>query len=124
MENKDSIFSDLNSDETEVTPIQGFLTRLIDFGVDILILFILYKLMPRHVFLSITRGNSFMTLLFVIVVFTVSRFLLLIIFSKTIGMMICRVKFLNGHLQPLSTSEKLLSLFRSRFSKIKYYKDK
>jgi uncharacterized RDD family membrane protein YckC len=124
MENKDTIFSDINPDETEAGAVQGILTRLIDSVIDFLILFLLYKFVPRDLFLSITNGSPFLIFIFVIAVFLLSRLLLLMIFGKTIGMMICRIKLLNEQLQPLSTGERLLSLFRTRFSKIRYYKEK
>jgi len=124
MENNDTIFSEIESTETEATWLQGFLTKLLDFAIDILFLFLIYKLVPRDLFLGIARLGSGIIFIIVILVATVYRFLFLLLFNKTIGMMICRVKFLNKGLQPLSAKEKLLSIFRSRFSKIRYYKEK
>lgn len=123
MENND-LFSEINSDETEVTLLQGFLTRLIDFAIDILILLLIYKFIPRDIFVSLIRASSFSIVIIAIIVSVVNRFFFLLLFNKTIGMMICNVKYLNGKLQPLSIKEKIVSLFRTRFSSIKYYKDK
>ena len=124
MENNDTIFSEIEPAETEATSLQSLLTRLLDFAIDILILFLIYKLVPRDILLSIVKLSSFVILIIVILVATIYRFLFLILFNKTIGMMIFRVKFLNKGFQPLSTKEKLLSVFRTRFSQIKYYKEK
>jgi len=124
MENNNTILSEIEPAETEATPLQGFLTRLLDFAIDILILFLIYKLVPRHIVLSIVGLSSAMLLIIVILTATLYRFLFLTLFNKTVGMMICRVKFLNKGFQPLSTREKLLSVFRTRFSPIKYYKEK
>ena len=123
MENNDTIFSEIGPEETEASFVQGFLTGVIDFAVDIAILFIIYILLPWNIFVLINK-YSIMLLLIIVSVTTMQRFLLLIYFNKTIGMMLCNVKYLNKELKPLSTKEKLVSTFRSRFSKIKYYKDK
>lgn len=124
MDNTDTIFSEIKSPEVEVSLLQGFLIRLIDFVIDIAILFLIYLLMPQHVFDEVLSSSPFTRPLIVLVVIIVHRIILLIFFSKTIGMIICSAKLLNKNLQPLSPSEKLLSIFRTRFSAIKYYKDK
>jgi uncharacterized RDD family membrane protein YckC len=124
MENDDTIFSDMHLDETEVSLIQGFLTRLIDFAVDIVILFLLYKFIPHDIIANLINGRSFMLFIIVITVAAAYQFVFLLLFNKTIGMMICQVKYLNKELKPLSAREKVLSIFRTRFSKIKYYLDK
>ena len=123
MENDDTIFSEITPEETEVSLMQGFLTRLIDFAIDIAILVCIYLLMPWNIFALINK-YSIGVLIIVVGVTTIYRFLFLVYFNKTIGMMICSVKYLNKELKPLSTKEKLLSIFRTRFSGIKYYKDK
>ncbi len=124
MENNDTIFSDIKPAQVEVTLFQGLLTRLIDFAIDIFILYFIHLLMPRDLYLYLVRLSALIVPGIVILVVTVYRFLFLMLFSKTIGMMICSVKLLNKEFQPLSTKEKFLSIFRSRFSTIKYYKDK
>jgi uncharacterized RDD family membrane protein YckC len=124
MENNDTIFSDINSDETEAATAQIFLSRLIDFVADVSILVLLFKFIPSEIYQSVAGKNSYFIFILVIVVSILSRFLFLIFFSKTLGMIICRIKYLNGSFQPLSTKEKLKSLFRTRFSPVRYYKDK
>lgn len=124
MENNDTIFTDIKTPEAEVTMIQGFLTRLVDFAIDIVIIFLVYMLMPPEEFLNLIRLSSLFIPAIVVLVMAVYRFLFLMLFNKTIGMMLCRVKFLNKDFQPLSNKEKILSIFRTRFSSIKYYKEK
>jgi uncharacterized RDD family membrane protein YckC len=122
MENNDSIFAELNPEETEVGLTQGFLVRIIDLAVEILILALIYKFMPWDMILSIINISSIMVLLIIMLVTVVYQFLFLVLFNKTLGMMICKVKLLNKDLQPLSVKEKFVSVFRTRFSRIKYYK--
>lgn len=124
MDNNDSILSEINASEIEVTFFQGFLIRMIDFVIDISILFLIYLIMPRDVFHVVLSSSPFIRPAIVLVVIIVHRFIFLMLFSKTIGMMICSAKLLNKNLQPLSPWEKILSIFRTRFSEIKYYKDK
>ena len=124
MDNNDTIFTDIQSPEAEVTMIQGFLTRLIDFAIDMGIIFLIYMLIPRQAFLNLISLSSFIIPGIVILLIGIYRFLFLMLFNKTIGMMLCRVKFLNKEFKPLSNKEKILSIFRTRFSTIKYYKEK
>lgn len=124
MENNETIFSEMETSEVEVTLLQGFLIRLFDFAIDILLLYIFYLLVPRELFLKLTGSSSLLIFVMVLLVVTIYRFLFLMLFNKTIGMMICRAKLLNKKLLPLSPVEKLVSIFRTRFSPIKYYKDK
>lgn len=124
MENNDTIFSEMESAQIEATWLQRFLTRLLDFAIDILMLLLISKLIPYNTLLRIVGLGSFTILVIVIVAATLYRFLFLMLFNKTVGMMICKVKYLNKELQPLPTKEKLLSVFRTRFSPIKYYKEK
>jgi uncharacterized RDD family membrane protein YckC len=124
MENNQSILSDLVSNETEVSVIQGFLTRGIDIAIEVALIFLFYRIVPESVLLSLANRMSFMRWIIVIVIIITYQFFFLFLFGKTLGMMISQVKYLNRDLQPLSTKEKLMSLFRSRFSSIRFYRDK
>lgn len=123
-ENNDTIFSEIESTEMEATLLHRFMTGLLDFAIDILFIFLMYKIIPRDILVSIAKLNSILIPIVVILVVAVYRFLFLMLFNKTIGMMVFRVKFLNKRFKPLSNKEKLLSIFRTRFSQIKFYKEK
>jgi uncharacterized RDD family membrane protein YckC len=123
-ENNDTIFSEIESAETEATSFQRFMTGILDFAIDILFILLLYKIIPRDIVVSISRLGSVLIPVVVILAATIYRSLFLLLFNKTIGMLLCRVKFLNKRLQPLSNKEKLFSIFRTRFSPIKLYKEK
>jgi uncharacterized RDD family membrane protein YckC len=122
-ENNDTIFSEIEAAEMEATLLQRFMTGLIDFAIDILLIFLVYKIIPRDIFVSIAKLNSILIPIIVILLVAVYRFIFLMLFNKTIGMMVFKVKFLNKRFQPLSNKEKLLSIFRTRFSQIKFYKE-
>jgi uncharacterized RDD family membrane protein YckC len=124
MENSQSILSDIVPNETEVSVIQGFLTRVIDIAIEVALIFLFYRIVPESVLFSLANRSSFMRWIIVIVIIITYQFFFLFLFSKTPGMMVCQVKYLNRDLQSLSTKEKLMSLFRSRFSSIRYYRDK
>ncbi len=124
MENNDSIFSDIHPEETRASSIQVIFTRLIDFAVDICVVVLFYLLVPQDVLIAMVRKSSLVTPVIFITILTMYRLLLFLLFNRTIGMMLCRVKLLNGALSPLSPKEKFASLFRSWSSEIKYYKEK
>lgn len=123
MENQDTIFSDITPKEIEAGMLQGFFTRLFDFAIDILVLVALYLLLPMDTILYLLSLSPVVYPLIIIAGSTAYRLIFLLSFNKTVGMMLCRVKLLNKDLQSLSPKEKFLSIFRSRFSSIRYYKD-
>lgn len=124
MENNDTIFSEIHPEETEVGLLQGLLTRLIDIGIELLVLFLVYRFMPADMLRSLINGASYITFFIIVIIVFLYQFLFLLFFNKTVGMMICRAKYLNKKMQPLSAREKLFSVFRTRFSGIKFYKEK
>jgi uncharacterized RDD family membrane protein YckC len=123
-DHNDSIFSDIEPDESLAPPMQRFMTGFLDFAIDIVFIFLVYQIVSRDLLLSIIKLSAAIIPVAVILFATIYRFIFLMLFNKTIGMMITRVKFLNKQFQPLSNVEKLFSLFRTRFSQIRLYKDK
>ncbi|MGC4103804.1 RDD family protein [Ferruginibacter sp.] len=124
MDNNDTIFTDLVPKETEASKLQAVLSSSIDFAIDIMNIVLSIKFSPLPDLLRAMGGESVAFLIGMLLLVTLYRFIFLVFFNKTIGMMITRIKLLNGNLKPLSTLEKLTSIYRTRFSKIKYYKDK
>lgn len=123
MENQDTIFTDITPQETEAGMLQGFFTRVFDFAIDLLLLVACYLIVPRHIIISLLSLSAVVFPIIIIAISTAYRLIFLLLFNKTLGMMLCKVTLLNKDLQPLSPKEKLLSIFRTRFSSIKYYKD-
>jgi len=122
MEDNESIFSNLNANETEASSSQRFGTGLVDVGVNFLILIAIYQIVPLEILVRLTGVSSFLTFIIIMLLLISFRLIFLLLFTKTIGMMIFKVKFLNADLQTLSVKETLLSAFRRRNSQIKYYK--
>ncbi len=123
MENQDTIFSDITPKEIEAGILQKFFTPVFDIAVDMLIIYLLYLVLPRDAFMYLIGISRAMIPAIIVTVSIVQKLFFLLLFNKTVGMILCRVKLLNKDLQPLSPKEKFISLFRSRFSSIKYYKD-
>jgi len=124
MENNDNILSQIHPTETEISLAQGFITRLIDLAVEVLIVLLIYYFMPRNILDNLFSRDSIIIFLILIAIAVGYQLTFLMLFNKTAGMMVCRVKLLNKNLKPLSAKEKIVSVFRTRFSKIKYYQDK
>ncbi|MGB4844679.1 MAG: RDD family protein [Ferruginibacter sp.] len=122
MEDKDSIFSDIQTTEVEAAYFQRALTNLIDWAIDILLIVTLYLLLPKEIISTLINTKSYSTYIIVFVLMLVYRLLCLLVFGKTIGMMLCKIKYLNSTLQPLTQKEKLIAVFAVRTSNIKYYK--
>ena len=123
MEEKDTIFSDINETEVEGSYFQKLFTSLIDVVISILLIILIYRMLPREISINLIRSASLARYIFIILMMTAYRFIFLLVFNKTIGMMICSVKYLNADFQPLSVKEKILAVFVIRTNSIKYYKN-
>jgi uncharacterized RDD family membrane protein YckC len=122
MEDKESIFSDLETTEVESSYLQRVLINLIDWVIEILLLVSIYFFIPKEVILNLLTINPYSKYIIVLVVLLSYRLICILLFSKTIGMMICKVKYLNAGLQPLSSKEKMIAVFATRTAAIRYYK--
>ncbi|QNA44924.1 RDD family protein [Lacibacter sediminis] len=122
MENTDSIFSDIQNSETEASYFQRLLASLIDFAVEIFIVFSIYIIIPKEIILGLIGSNTYTSYFLIFFILFLYRFICIIIFQKTIGMMLCRLKYLNGDLEPLSIKQKLIAVFIPRTQSVKYYK--
>lgn len=123
-ETNDTIFSGLATDEQKASPIQVAANGLIDFIIDIGALLLIYRFVISVLFPGFLRYNTFIVLLFIIATGFITRALQFLLLGKTMGMIITRIKLLDKNLQPLSARKKLMSIFRTRFSGVNYYKDK
>ncbi len=122
MEVQDTIFSDIEDPEVEGTYFQKLFTSLIDTVINLVPIVLIYKFLPQEVSINLIRKSSLNTYIFIILLIALYRLVLLLIFDKTIGMMICRLKYLNGKRQPLTIKEKFIAVFAIRTAKIRYYK--
>lgn len=122
MENTDSILSDIQNSEIEASYFQRLLASLIDFVVEILLVLVIYITIPKEIILRLIGSNTYTRYLLIFIILVLYRLISIAIFQKTIGMMLCRLKYLNGDLHPLSIKQKLIAAFIPRTQSIKYYK--
>ena len=80
MENNDTILSDLLASETEVSVLQGFITRIIDFGLEMLILYFIYRYTPSHLILGLFEAIPFMGVIIVLTLVIAYQFFFLFLF--------------------------------------------
>lgn len=120
MENNDSILNDLNEQPKECNYAQKVLYGFTDTLIYLLVGFLLLKYLPEEGKVVLFGSNRrFITLIAFIVLY---RFVCILIFNKTIGMLIFKIRYLNEQYLPLSLSEKLAAIFYLNPS-IKIYKD-
>ena len=122
MESEESILTDIVSDEEEVSVPQRILANVIDFVLEIGLLVLLYKTLPSDLRVFLIKNKSISTYIVIFSLFTLYRLVNMLLFERTIGMILCRCKYLNENLQPLSLGEKLIATIAVRTKKIRIYK--
>ena len=122
MEEKDSILDDFKTEAVEASTSQRVITTLVDLVIEVSILVSFYFLFPRDLLLELLELNSFMRYILALVIILSYRLVCILISGRTIGMIMCGVKYLNRELQPLTLKERLVAVIASRNSNIKYYK--
>jgi len=78
--------------------------------------------MPDELRDFLIRNKPVSTYVVIFLWFTLYRLLTILLLQRTIGMILCRCKYLNENLQPLSLKEKLIATIATRTKKIKLYK--
>lgn len=124
MEDNDSLLSDINDKEVEASYIQRLLSSIIDVAISILLLLMVYKFLPAEIIIGVINSTTVSRYVFIFLVMELYRLILLLVFGKTIGMMVCQIKYLNAGYEPLSTKEKFKISLAVRTSAIRYYKNK
>lgn len=123
MGSTDSILSDLQPREEEANYGIRVMANLIDLVMEIILLISVYFL-AKKANIELFRSNSLMVYVFVIAITIFYRIICMLLFEKTIGMMILKTKYLNVKLEPLSGSEKLIAAIVVRTSGIKIFRQK
>ncbi|RYY44548.1 MAG: hypothetical protein EOO06_17915 [Chitinophagaceae bacterium] len=119
---EESILDDIAGAEVPASQFQQFLVGFTDFVLQFGMLAALYFLLPYEIVYKLIPAQQFIRYLVIFALFTSYRLISLVVFGKTIGMFICRTKFLNKHLLPLTLKEKLLTTFVTRGTGVKLYK--
>ena len=122
MEEKDSILGDIKAEEVEAPYLLRLITTLLDVIIEISIIVAFYFLFPRELILKLLNANSYMKYVIALSIVLIYRLICILLLGKTIGMIISRVKYLNSNLQQLSSKERLIAIFATKTSNIKYYK--
>jgi hypothetical protein len=123
MEDKDSILDEIKAEETEAPYLQRLLTTVIDIAIEVsLIIAFFYFLLPRKFIAELFSINQYMNYVFAFIIIFSYRLVFIFLIGRTVGMILCRTKYLNKNLLPLSPKERFVSVFVTRTSGIKYYK--
>jgi hypothetical protein len=122
MEDKDSILDEIKAEETEVPYLQRLLTTVIDVAIELSLIIAFYFLLPRKFIAELFAINQYMKYVIAFIIIFSYRLVFIFLIGRTVGMILCRTKYLNKNLLPLLLKERLLSVFVTRTSGIKYYK--
>lgn len=122
MDNIQSILDDIRVDEVPSSTVTTWMINLLDGVIEVAILIALYFLLPRESMYSLLSLNPAMKYIFTLIVIFAYRLICLLTLGRTISMVICGTKYLNGNLLPLTTKEKFSAVFLTRGAAIKSYK--
>jgi uncharacterized RDD family membrane protein YckC len=122
MEEMNSILEDINAEEVEASLGQRSLAIILDIILEVSLIVAFYFLAPREKVLQILDIHPYMTYVLAFIIIFSYRVICISIFGRTIGMMICNLKYLNNNLQALSSKQKLIAIIASRTSGIRFYK--
>ena len=121
MEESNSILDDIKIEEIEAPYFQRLITTLFDIIIEISMMVAFYLIFKESI-LKLLEANSYMRYIITLIIIFAYRLVCILLFEKTIGMIISKVKYLNNSLQPLSSKERLIAVFATKTSNIKYYK--
>jgi uncharacterized RDD family membrane protein YckC len=121
MEESNSILDDIKIEEIEAPYFQRLITTLFDILIEISMMVAFYVIFKEPI-LKLLEVNSYMRYIITLIIIFAYRLVCILLFGKTIGMIISKVKYLNNNLQPLSSKERLIAVFATKTSNIKYYK--
>lgn len=121
MDDKDSILSDILEQPVESNYFQRLFYGIIDTVVYIVFMVLIIKFLPVEVTSRLVGG--FKTYVTVIIIMVGYRTICLLTLGRTLGMILCKLKYLNDKHKPLSLKEKFVAVLAFRTSSIKNYKD-
>jgi uncharacterized RDD family membrane protein YckC len=90
--------------------------------IDAAVVFIFYIIISIYVPLGLLMGNNgFLALGAPILALALYRLICIAAFHITIGMWLCRIRFLNGQFKPLSMKERIFAAFFILVNGVNYY---
>ncbi len=122
MENRDSILDDIKVEEVPCPDLQTWMINLIDGVFVVVILVALYFLIPREAMNRLFAISALVKYILTLFIIFAYRLICILMFGRTLGMVIGRSKYLNSKLLPLTKKEKLTAVFLTIASAIKNYK--
>lgn len=122
MELQENLLNDIEAAEREASPAQKILSNIIDIVLEMGIVFLFYKFLPKDMRALLIRNKQVATYIVVFALFSTYRLLTILLLQRTIGMIICGTKYLTEKLQPLSSREKIIVTFSTMSGKIKIFK--
>lgn len=121
MEETASILDNIVTQEVQASTGKKAMMNLVDIILEIGIIVAFYFLMPRDLIMSLLDKGQFMKYIISVVLILGYRFVSIMLFGKTPGMFIARIKFLNRNLQQLEVKQKLLAVLAAKAAGINYY---
>lgn len=123
MQSQDSILSDIEKEETESSYWQRVLSNMIDWLIEVGLFVGIYFIIPIESIAGLLNEKTYLSYIAIFILIFSYRLVCLLLFGKTIGMMICNIKYLNAGLQPLSPTQKMIAAFATRTGSIRLYKN-
>jgi len=123
MDNQDSILSDIEKPEVESSYVQRLFTNIIDWIIEVALFVGIYFMIPMESIASVLDDKPYMIYIVLFILIFTYRFTCLLLFGKTVGMMICGIKYLDASQQPLSSKQKIIAAIAIRTSTIRLYKN-
>ena len=117
---KEDIIIDPPADDLkEVNPIKKNIAGIIDAAIIIAFVVVLTSFLPQNILDKLQHPIRIE--FYILILLALYRMVLIIFFNETVGMRICKIKFLNGSLQSLSLKEKILAAFFILINGTGYY---
>jgi hypothetical protein len=122
MQLQEDVLTDIEPLETEASTVQKIVSFLIDFGLEIGSLILFFLIIPNNIHAYLYQHKPLSNYVVVFVWIIAYRLITILLFDRTIGMAICKTKYLNDHFQLLSSEEKMIAIIGVRTKKIKMCK--
>jgi hypothetical protein len=122
METNNSIFENLKTEETETPYLQRLVINLIDWIIEVSFFIGFIYLFPKDFIANLLSLGPYMKYVLAFAFIMVYRLICVLSSGKTVGMMVCKSKYLDSKQQPLSSIQRLSAAFAPKVFGIKYFK--
>jgi hypothetical protein len=122
MQLQEDVLTDIELPQTEASTLQKIVSFLIDLGLEIAPMILFFLIIPDNIRAFLYQHKPISNYGVVFVWIMAYRLITILLFGRTIGMAICKIKYLNDHFQLLSGEEKMIAIIGVRTKKIKMCK--